>query len=54
MSKRRVLIVAIVCSLFVLTYKVVHWYSYKQAFNKAEWAEGDEGFGVPRTKIYVK
>jgi len=53
MSKRQVLVVGIVIASFVLIYKIVHWYSYNQAFNKAEWADGDEGFGYPKRRYML-
>jgi len=53
MSKRQVLIVSIVVASFVLIYKMVRWYSYNQAFNKAEWADGDEGFGYSKRRYML-
>lgn len=51
--KKKILGVMIICISVVLTYQIFHWYSYNQTFNKAAWADGDQGWGYPNRKYML-
>jgi len=53
MKWRKILIISIISTLFLLLYKVIDWYNYNQVFNKSAWIDGDEGFGYPQRKYML-